>query len=82
MNRVRVLFFATLRDRAGARELSIDLPDATNVRSLKALLATRHPALQQLLQSVLVSINRQYAFDDDLIPANGEVAFFPPVSGG
>lgn len=82
MNRVKVLFFATLRDRAGARELSLDLPDETDVRSLKALLGSQHPALQQSLQSVLVSINRQYAFDDDVIPANGEVAFFPPVSGG
>jgi MoaE-MoaD fusion protein len=29
-----------------------------------------------------VSINQNYAFDEDLVPDNAEVAFFPPVSGG
>ncbi len=82
MNRVKVLFFATLRDRAGTRQLELELPDGTNVRGLKTQLGTTYPTLKQPLESVLVSINRQYAFDEDVIPANGEVALFPPVSGG
>ncbi len=82
MNRIKVLLFATLRDRAGTRELVIEVPDGINVGGLKVQLASQYPALQKSLQSVLVSINRQYAFDDDVIPASGEVALFPPVSGG
>ena len=29
-----------------------------------------------------MSINREFALDEDLVPADAEVAFFPPVSGG
>jgi molybdopterin converting factor small subunit len=38
--------------------------------------------LTESLKTVVVAINREFAFDDALIPAGGEVALFPPVSGG
>lgn len=82
MNRVKVLLFAILRDRAGGRELEIDLPDGADVRGLKVQLANEYPGLRKSLESVLISINREYAFDDDVIPSGGEIALFPPVSGG
>ena len=31
---------------------------------------------------MLVSVNQEFAFDDDLVPESAEVALFPPVSGG
>jgi molybdopterin synthase catalytic subunit len=31
---------------------------------------------------MLVSVNREFAFDQDVLPPNAEVAVFPPVSGG
>lgn len=31
---------------------------------------------------LLVAINKEYAFDGEQIPANAEIALFPPVSGG
>ncbi len=34
------------------------------------------------MSSVLVSINREYAFDEDLVHPGVEIALFPPVSGG
>ncbi len=82
MNKVKVLLFATLRDRAGAKELELELPDGSSVRALKAQLGSRYPNLRTALESVLISINREYAFDEDLVPANCEIALFPPVSGG
>jgi molybdopterin synthase catalytic subunit len=30
----------------------------------------------------LVSVNKEYGFDEDIIPDGAEVALFPPVSGG
>ncbi len=30
----------------------------------------------------LISVNQEFAFDDDIIPENAEIALFPPVSGG
>lgn len=82
MNSVRVLLFATLRDRAGAKELTLQLAEGATVRSLKDVLQSSYPSLRPALGSVLVSINREYAGDEDPIPLDSEVALFPPVSGG
>jgi molybdopterin converting factor subunit 1 len=82
MHTIRVLFFATLRDRAGMRSLDVGVPAGATVRELKQQLAAERPALSEALQSVLVAIDREYAPDEAVIPAGAEVAFFPPVSGG
>jgi molybdopterin converting factor subunit 1 len=82
MNKIKVLFFATLRQRAGAREIDLEVPEALDVRGLRQRLAGEFPDLRSSLGTVLVAINREYAFDEALIPLNAEVALFPPVSGG
>lgn len=82
MKRVRVLFFATLKERAGTKETSVELADAGSVLDLKRELRERFPDLEKSLDSVLVSVNREYAFDEDVIADGAEVALFPPVSGG
>jgi len=82
MNKVRVLFFATLKERAGSREISIDLPDRARIADLKRQVGQLMPALAPMLQTSLASINREFAFEEDEIPAEAEVALFPPVSGG
>jgi molybdopterin synthase catalytic subunit len=80
--KTRILFFATLRDRAGARSLEVDLPDGTTVATLKAVIARDYANLRESMNSVLIAINREYAFDEAIIPEAAEVAMFPPVSGG
>jgi molybdopterin converting factor subunit 1 len=82
VNRVKLLFFATLKDRAGTKQAEFELSDGAHVWELKAQLREKYPDLAPSLESVLVSVNREYAFDDDVIPAEAEVALFPPVSGG
>lgn len=82
MPAVRVLFFATLKDRAGLQETQLDLPEGVRVRQVRELLGERYPALAEALPSALVAVNREFAFDDDLIPPDAEIALFPPVSGG
>ena len=82
MNRVKLLFFATLRDRAGTRTAEIDVPQGTTVRSLRDAVAAQYPGLRQSVEHVLVAINREYAQDDAVVPDGAEVALFPPVSGG
>jgi molybdopterin synthase catalytic subunit len=82
MNNIKVLFFATLKERAGIREKRIEAADALRIRDLKILLGQQNPELAPLLETSLASINREFAFDEDWIPAGAEVAFFPPVSGG
>jgi molybdopterin synthase catalytic subunit len=82
MNTIKVLFFATLKEKAGVREATIEVEPAAQVQDLRSILGERFPTLRPLLGTALASINREFAFDEDRIPAGAEVAFFPPVSGG
>ncbi len=83
MTRVKVLLFATLRERAGgAKSIELDLPDGATVQDLKTQIARDYPALEQNMKSVLTTINREYAFDEAILPDGVELAMFPPVSGG
>lgn len=82
MNHVTVLFFATLRDRAGTKSIEIDIPSGATVHDLKDLIAGSYPNLAPTMDSMLVSINREYAFNENIVPEGAEVAMFPPVSGG
>ena len=82
MNRVKLLFFATLRDRAGARTMELDIPADLTVQGLKDKISAEYPNLRDSMSSVLITINREYAFDEAVIPPGAELAMFPPVSGG
>ena len=82
MNHIKLLFFATIRDRAGTKSLEIDIPVDLTILGLKEKLSTDFPNLKDSMKSVLITINREYAFDDAVVPSNAEVALFPPVSGG
>lgn len=82
MNHIKLLFFATIRDRAGAKSLELDIPLDMTIKGLKEKLSTDYPNLKESMKSVLITINREYAFDEAVVPANAEVGMFPPVSGG
>lgn len=82
MNKVKVLFFATLRDAAGTRSAEIEVPAETTVQALKDAIAQQYPKLKRPLETALVAINREYTPDQAVVPEAAEVAFFPPVSGG
>ena len=82
MNQIKILFFATLRERAGKKSTEMEIPVETTVQGLKDLLLEKYPDLQGTLDTVVVSVNREFAFDEALIPAGAEVTLFPPVSGG
>lgn len=82
MNNIKLLFFATLRDRAGTKSMDIEIPSDLTIQGLKDKLALDYPNLAQSMSSVIVTINREYAFDEAIVPQNAEIALFPPVSGG
>ena len=62
--------------------MDLELPDQLKVAGLKKLLLERYPSLPQSPSSLLVAINKEYAFDKEEIPQGAEIAVFPPVSGG
>ncbi len=82
MNKVKILFFATLKEKAGTAQAELELPKHTSVAALKTLLFKRFPNLPNSPSSMLVAVNKEYAFDKEEIPAGAEIALFPPVSGG
>lgn len=79
---MKIKLFATLKERAGAAEINVDLPAATTVRELRAEIGRQHPALGELVARSVVSVNREFAFNEDAVQLADEVALFPPVSGG
>ncbi len=79
---VRILFFASLKDRAGVQRAEIKTANPLSVKELKQQLGNQFPAIVPFLPTCLVAINQQFAFDGDDVPDGAEVAIFPPVSGG
>ncbi len=82
INGIRVLFFATLRDRAGVKAAELEIPLSISVAEFKQLITQGFPSLQESMAHCLVAVNHEYVFDADVIPLGAEVAVFPPVSGG
>ena len=79
---VRILYFASLKDRAGASEETIEVSDSSDVAALWAALQARHPRLREAVARPLVACDMTYAAWDRPLLGVSEVAFLPPVSGG
>jgi molybdopterin synthase catalytic subunit len=82
MNKITVIFFATFRDKTGVSRTEMDVPNGINVADLKTRIEAEFPQLEDFSDHALISINKEYAFDEDVIPSAAEIAVFPPVSGG
>jgi molybdopterin synthase catalytic subunit len=75
--RVSVLLFAGLRERAGASELELELPEGARVSD----------ALERLREltagvPVVMAVNQEYARAEQVLEPGDEMALIPPVSGG
>ena len=79
---INVLFFATLRDQIGVRNVSVAVAPHATVGNLRQQLCEQYVDAAQYLEIALCSVNQEFAFDPTLLVDNAEVAFFPPVSGG
>jgi molybdopterin converting factor subunit 1 len=81
--RINVRLFATLKDKAQAGQLVLELGDmGATVKDLLAEIAAQKPSLEPSMRSVLVAVNHEYAFPEQVIRPDDEIALFPPVSGG
>jgi molybdopterin converting factor subunit 1 len=74
---VTVRLFAALRERAGAPEVTLELPEGARVRDALA-------SLSGLAEGVplVMAVNREYASADTELDPGDELALIPPVSGG
>jgi len=81
MTKCTVLLFARYAELAGAPSLEIDLPEGATLGDLWNRVREMVPALRDEIRPLL-ACDRVYARPDMAVPAGGEIAAFPPVSGG
>ena len=74
--------FGAAREAAGAKELSLALPDGATARDVWRLLLDQHPALAPFADRLAVSVNFEIRSLDAEVHDGDEIAFLPPVSGG
>uniref|UniRef100_A6VX23 ThiamineS protein n=1 Tax=Marinomonas sp. (strain MWYL1) TaxID=400668 RepID=A6VX23_MARMS len=84
MPKVRVVFFASLKESIGQSEYIAVLTLPLSIGELKQQLANELDKGQVLLaKGIQSSIDFEFARDADIVPDSvNEVAFFPPVTGG
>ena len=80
MMRLKLLYFASLRDAAGVAGEPVD-SGAANLRALYGELRERH-GFALPAERLRVAVGGAFAAWDDAPSEGSEVAFIPPVSGG
>ena len=82
--RVQVITFGVLKDWLGASATTVELPDGATVAVLLERLRTTLPAgaPAEILGSIAVSVNAEYAQAAHILHEGDEVGLLPPVSGG
>jgi molybdopterin converting factor subunit 1 len=81
--KVRVLYFAAVRDVVAKGEESVDLgEDVKTVRDFVAWVGARYPQLAPRMASVRIARNEAFAASDERIADGDVLALIPPVAGG
>lgn len=79
---IRVLYFASLRERLGCDAEQLESVPANVAALLEQLAARGEPWDAVLGGRVLCAVNQQMAQRDTPLQAGDEVGLFPPVTGG
>ncbi len=80
--KVRLLYFAVLRDIIGKSEDEMELPEGTRAAEIWNRLRAKHSELARYERPPMTAINEAYVSLDQLLRDGDEVAFIPPVAGG
>ena len=84
--KVKLLFFASLREQLGRAQEEVEVPGAINtVGALREHLRTRGGEWASVFapnRPVRAAVNQDMVQSAAAIKAGDEVAFFPPVTGG
>lgn len=78
--RVRLRYFASIRERLGRTEDEIDVADGASVADVWQRLVAECPPLQE--QRYRPAVNQEYTTPEQTLADGDEVVFIPPVSGG
>jgi len=84
--KVRLLFFAALREQLGTAGEEIELPaGVTTLAGVREHLRARGGNFEKVFSGralVRMAVNQEMAQPAASVKAGDEVAFFPPVTGG
>jgi molybdopterin synthase catalytic subunit len=78
--RIKVLLFAALKERAGAAEFEVELPDGATVAEAARAVEQQRSGLT--LKGAMAAVNEVYARADHRLGDGDVLAFIPPVTGG
>jgi molybdopterin converting factor subunit 1 len=79
---IHVRYFASLKERAGTAEETVELPGTADVAALWAMVQQLHPRLREVTSRPLAACDMAYTSWNRPLDGVVEVAFLPPVSGG
>ena len=83
---MKVLFFASLRERVGEEALTVSPPaEVDTVEDLTAWLSSEYESVEYALSMTPlygVAVNEMMAQTDTAIHEDDTIAYFPPVTGG
>ena len=82
---VKIVFFASLREKLGVNSVDLQISDSSSVSSLISQLADQHSAEWLAILTAVnirIAVNQNIISEDISVVDGDEVAFFPPVTGG
>jgi MoaD family protein len=80
--KVRVHFYAQLRDLAGIRERDVDLAEGATVRDLLDEIYAQQPLLRAHDKSILIGAGVEFVDRNYQLKPGDEISIMPPVQGG
>jgi molybdopterin converting factor subunit 1 len=80
--KIRLLYFAVVRERLRRDGELLELPEGTTVDELLDELERRHSGFAGLRAACKVAVNQDFASGEAELRDGDEVALIPPVAGG
>ena len=80
--KIRVQFYAQLRDLIGIRELELEFPEGATVGDLLQQLYAQRPALRAHDKSILIGAGLEFVDRNCRLNPDEDIAVMPPVQGG
>ncbi|GAC1614190.1 MAG: hypothetical protein NVS4B7_06080 [Ktedonobacteraceae bacterium] len=79
---IRIRYFASFREIAEKNEEILVVENGASVAEVRALLVTRYPRLQPIMERSLCAVNKGYIPMETVLHEDDELVFIPPMGGG
>jgi MoaD family protein len=80
--KVRVQFYAQLRDLVGMRQLDVDVAEGLTVGGLLEQIYAQQPKLRSHDKSILIAAGVEFVDRTYKLKPGDEISIMPPVQGG